>query len=71
MAQNKKVDVVTVGGGLVAGIMAYHLTKAGLEVVSLEPLTPNSGRTRMINRLSGNRFRHLFMTQIMVEAVRR
>jgi len=36
MAQNKKVDVVTVGGGLVAGIMAYHLTKAGLEVVSLE-----------------------------------
>ena len=45
--------------------------QAGLEVVSLEPLTPNSGRTRMINRLSGNRFRHLFMTQIMVEAVRR
>jgi gluconate 2-dehydrogenase alpha chain len=36
MAQNQKVDVVTVGGGLVAGIMAYHLTKAGLEVVSLE-----------------------------------
>lgn len=36
MAQNKKVDVVTVGGGLVAGIMAYQLTKAGLEVVSLE-----------------------------------
>jgi len=36
MAQNQKVDVVTVGGGLVAGIMAYHLTKAGLQVVSLE-----------------------------------
>lgn len=36
MAQNKKVDVVTVGAGLVAGIMAYELTKAGLEVVSLE-----------------------------------
>jgi gluconate 2-dehydrogenase alpha chain len=36
MAQNQKVDVVTVGAGLVAGIMAYHLTKAGLQVVSLE-----------------------------------
>ena len=29
MAQNEKVDVVTVGGGLVAGIMAYQLTQAG------------------------------------------
>lgn len=45
--------------------------QAGLDVVSVEPLTPHSGRTRMINRLSGNRFRHLFMTQIMLEAVRR
>lgn len=36
MAQNKKVDVVTVGGGFVGGIMAYFLTKAGLDVVSLE-----------------------------------
>lgn len=36
MAQNQKVDVVTVGAGLVAGIMAYQLTKAGLSVVSLE-----------------------------------
>lgn len=36
MAQNKKADVVTVGAGLVAGIAAYHLTRAGLEVVSLE-----------------------------------
>jgi gluconate 2-dehydrogenase alpha chain len=36
MAQNEKVDVVTVGGGLVAGIMAYQLTQAGLRVVSLE-----------------------------------
>ena len=45
--------------------------QAGLDVVSVEPLTPHSARTRMINRLSGNRFRHLFMTQIMLEAVRR
>ena len=30
MAQeNKKVDVVTVGAGLVAGIVAYELTKPG------------------------------------------
>src|SRR5918997_7060638 len=36
MAQNQKVDVVTVGAGLVAGIMAYQLTEAGLQVVSLE-----------------------------------
>jgi len=36
MAQNKKVDVVTVGGGFVGGIMAYFLTQAGLGVVSLE-----------------------------------
>jgi gluconate 2-dehydrogenase alpha chain len=36
MAQNTKVDVVTVGGGFVGGIMAYFLTKAGLDVVSLE-----------------------------------
>jgi gluconate 2-dehydrogenase alpha chain len=36
MAQNQKVDVVTVGAGLVAGIMAYQLTQAGLRVVSLE-----------------------------------
>lgn len=45
--------------------------QAGLDVVSLDPLTPHSGKTRLINRLSRNRFRHLFMTQIMVEAVRR
>jgi len=36
MAQNKKVDVVTVGAGLVGGILAQQLTKAGLQVVSLE-----------------------------------
>jgi gluconate 2-dehydrogenase alpha chain len=36
MAQNKKVDVVTVGAGFVAGILAQQLTAAGLEVVSIE-----------------------------------
>lgn len=46
------------------------LEQAGLNVVSLEPLTPHSPRTRLINRLTGNRFRHLFMTQMMIEGVR-
>ncbi len=36
MAQNKKVDVVTVGAGLVGGILAQKLTAAGLNVVSIE-----------------------------------
>ena len=43
---------------------------AGLEVVSVEPLTPHAARTRLVNRLTGNRFRHLFMTQIVVEGRR-
>lgn len=36
MAQLPKVDVVTVGAGWTAGILAQQLTKAGLKVVSLE-----------------------------------
>ncbi|MFL5759761.1 MAG: GMC family oxidoreductase [Thermomicrobiales bacterium] len=36
MAENKKVDVVTVGAGLVGGILAQQLTKAGMSVVSIE-----------------------------------
>lgn len=36
MAIQKKVDVVTVGAGWTAGILAYFLTKAGLSVVSIE-----------------------------------
>ena len=43
---------------------------AGLHVVSIEPITPNAARTRLLNRLTGNRFRHLFMTQMMVEGRR-
>jgi len=34
--QNKKVDVVTVGAGFTAGILAQQLTAAGYSVVSLE-----------------------------------
>ncbi len=36
MPVHKKVDVVTVGAGWTAGIMAWKLTQAGLRVVSLE-----------------------------------
>lgn len=36
MAQNKRVDVVTVGAGWTAGIIAQQLTAQGLSVVSLE-----------------------------------
>ncbi len=44
------------------------LRSAGLEIVSVTPITPPSARTRWINRLTSNRFEHLFMTQIYVTA---
>jgi gluconate 2-dehydrogenase alpha chain len=45
MAKLPKVDVVTVGAGWTAGILAQQLTKAGLQVVSLEqgPLRTTDG----------------------------
>ena len=64
MAQNKKVDVVTVGAGLVAGIMAYELTKAGLEVVSLEQgpwLTTEQDFTHDHDELRYNQRRELMV----------
>ncbi len=36
MVVQKKVDVVTVGGGMTAAILAWKLTQAGLRVVSVE-----------------------------------
>lgn len=36
MARQKKVDVVTVGGGWVASILGWKLGEAGIDVVSLE-----------------------------------
>lgn len=36
MAQNERVDVVTIGAGWTAGIIAQQLTAEGLKVVSLE-----------------------------------
>jgi gluconate 2-dehydrogenase alpha chain len=40
MTVHKKVDVVTVGAGWTAGILAQQLTKAGLRVVSIEQGPP-------------------------------
>jgi len=62
--QNKKVDVVTVGAGLVAGIAAYHLTQAGLEVVSLEQgpwLTTENDFTHDHDELRYNQRRELMV----------
>jgi 2-polyprenyl-3-methyl-5-hydroxy-6-metoxy-1,4-benzoquinol methylase len=39
---------------------------AGVVVLSAEPVTPHSWRTRIINRLTRNRYKHLFMTQTML-----
>jgi gluconate 2-dehydrogenase alpha chain len=64
MVQNKKVDVVTVGAGLVAGIMAYQLTKAGLNVVSLEQgpwLTTENDFTHDHDELRYNQRRELMV----------
>ena len=36
MAVQKKVDVVTVGAGWTAAMLAWKLTEAGLRVVSIE-----------------------------------
>lgn len=44
--------------------------QAGIRVVSIDPVTPHASRTRMLNRLTGNRFRHLFMRQIMISGRR-
>ncbi len=43
----------------------------GYDVVSVWPMKPPGGRARMINFLTGNRFSHLFMSQIVLHAERR
>jgi len=45
--------------------------QAGFEVPSVHPITPFSGRSRIISRLSGGRLDHLLMVQICVEGRRR
>ena len=43
---------------------------AGLEVLSVRPVTPLRSRSRVVDRLTGGRLRHLLFTQIMVVARR-
>lgn len=50
---------------------AAMFERSGFSVVSVEPVTPFSDRTRIFSQMTGGRFDHLFMTQISIEAVRR
>jgi 2-polyprenyl-3-methyl-5-hydroxy-6-metoxy-1,4-benzoquinol methylase len=40
--------------------------QAGINVAAVKPLSANAPRTRIINKLTRNRFNHLFMEQIML-----
>ena len=44
---------------------------AGVEVSSIRPLVPPRWKARTINRLTGGRFHHLVVVQIMIEGRRR
>lgn len=50
---------------------AAMFERSGFAVTEVGPVTPFSDRTRIVSRLLGGRFDHLFMTQIALEAVRR
>lgn len=41
---------------------------AGLDVISVEPASPMSGKARLVDSLTGGRIRHLFIAQIMIVA---
>ncbi len=49
---------------------AEMFEEAGYRVVQVAPVTPFSERTKLISRLTGGRFDHLFMTQISLKAIR-
>jgi 2-polyprenyl-3-methyl-5-hydroxy-6-metoxy-1,4-benzoquinol methylase len=44
--------------------------EAGFAVTSVEPLSAPGRKARILNALTGNRFRHLFMTQINLHGYR-
>lgn len=50
---------------------AAMFERAGFEVLSVEPVTPFSERTKFISHMTNGRWDHLFMTQICLEARRR
>lgn len=45
--------------------------RSGFDVIRVEPVTPFASRTRLINQLTGSRFRHLFMRQICIHGRKR
>ncbi len=44
---------------------------AGFEVTSARPVTPFSWRSRLVSRLTGGRYDHLFMPQVAITAIKR
>lgn len=50
---------------------AAMFERSGYQVTQIRPVTPFAPRTQMLSRLTGGRYDHLFMTQIVVEARKR
>ncbi len=50
---------------------AQMFEDAGFRIAWMGPVTPFSQRTRLLSRLTGGRFDHLFVTQIAIAGVRR
>ncbi|HMN37106.1 MAG TPA: class I SAM-dependent methyltransferase [Hyphomicrobium sp.] len=50
---------------------AQMFEDAGFRIAWMGPVTPFSQRTRLLSRLIGGRFDHLFVTQIAIAGVRR
>lgn len=51
-------------------LYADMFEQAGFRVEEVRPVTPFAPRTRFVNRLTGNRFQHLFMRQISIQGRR-
>ena len=49
---------------------AQLFTDCGFEVLAVEPLTKPGGRAAFVNRITGGRLKHLFISQIVVSARR-
>ena len=50
---------------------AAMFEQAGIEVLSIQPVTTMQPKAKAINALTGGRFRHLFITQIMIRGRKR
>jgi 2-polyprenyl-3-methyl-5-hydroxy-6-metoxy-1,4-benzoquinol methylase len=49
---------------------AQMFRQAGFDVISLTPMSPPTRRARLFNLLTGGRFAHLFISQMLLEARR-